>query len=39
VSCSTVSFVCISHLPDDAYLFHKKAGARAGKPGSRSGNG
>ena len=33
-----MTFFLISHLLDNPYLFHKKAGAGAGQPGARSGH-
>lgn len=33
-----MTFVFISHLLDDPYLFHKKAEAGAGQTGARSGH-
>ena len=37
-TCPASFFVRISHLLNDPYLLHEKAGAGTGKPGPRSGH-
>lgn len=37
-TCPSMTFFLISHLLDNPYLFHKKAGAGAGQPDARSGH-